>query len=165
MSTVVYFAYGSNMSQRRLQARVPSAEFQGIGILAGHAIAFHMASNRDGSAKCDVIKSETATVYGALFKMAAAELSDLDACEGKGNGYERRIVTVENRAGSHVDAWIYVATHTDPRVRPYTWYKYHVLEGAREANLPIEYQKFIEATKTVKDPDRQRASNELAIYD
>ena len=56
MNQIVYFAYGSNMSQRRLQARVPSATFLGIGILLGHALAFHKISKKDGSGKCDIVK-------------------------------------------------------------------------------------------------------------
>lgn len=161
MNRIVYFAYGSNMSQRRLQARVPSAEFLGIGILDSHALAFHKVSKKDGSGKCDIVNSENGTVYGALFKISETELPDLDDYEGNGKGYERRIVKAQDHSGQHVEAWTYVTTNIDPSFRPYTWYKRHVLEGAREAELPMEYLRLIEAKE---DPDTERASRELAIY-
>lgn len=164
MNHIVYFAYGSNMSQRRLRARVPSAEFLGIGILECHALAFHKISKKDGSGKCNIVKSDNAAVYGALFKISKAELSALDTYEGNGKGYERRTIKVQNHLGQSVDAWTYVATNINPSLRPYPWYKRHVLEGAREINLPKEYLRLIETTEVMVDPDIERVSRELAIY-
>lgn len=164
MSDVVYFAYGSNMSRRRLQARVPSAQVLGMGVLAGHALAFHKFSERDGSGKCDIVASVNETVYGVLFRIPAAELPVLDAHEGNGHGYDRRVITLQNESGCAVEAWVYVATQIDPHTRAYRWYKHHVLEGAREAGLPAAYLQHIEAVATVADPDTDRASRELAIY-
>src|SRR5699024_11701520 len=99
MSDAVYFAYGSNMSRRRLQARVPSARVLGTGILANHALAFHKFSGRDGSGKCDIVASDNATVYGVLFCIPAAELSVLDAYEGNGHGYDRCMVKLHEDSG------------------------------------------------------------------
>jgi gamma-glutamylcyclotransferase (GGCT)/AIG2-like uncharacterized protein YtfP len=165
MNRTVYFAYGSNMSQRRFQARVPSAEFLGLGTLANHALTFHKLSTKDGSGKCGIVPSAHATVYGALFKIAAAELPALDAHEGIGKGYERRTVRVQDSSGKYVEAWTYVATQINPGLRPFAWYKRHVLEGAREAKLPLGYLRLIEATEAIEDPDAERRSRELAIYD
>lgn len=164
MSPIIYFAYGSNMSQRRLRARVPSAEFLGVGVLGSHALAFHKISTKDGSGKCDIVESENETVYGALFEIAEAELPDLDAYEGIGQGYERQTVEVEDSLGQYVEASTYVATSIDPSLRPYTWYKRHVLEGAREARLPLTYLRRIEEAEATEDPNTERASRELAIY-
>ena len=164
MNRVVYFAYGSNMSRRRLQARAPSAEFLGIGVLACHALAFHKVSSKDGSGKCDIVPSASKTVYGVLFRLAEPELPQLDAHEGVGEGYERRRVSVQDDSRRQVRAWTDIATRIDPRVHPDTWYKRHVLEGAREARLPLAYVQRIEAAAAVDDPDTARVSRELAIY-
>ena len=40
MDTFLYFAYGSNMSERRLRKRVPSAKVVGTGILKNHCLTF-----------------------------------------------------------------------------------------------------------------------------
>ena len=59
---------------------------------------------------------------------------------------------------------MYYATDIDPSLRPYHWYKRHVLIGARENNLPAEYIEHIEAIEAIDDPDKQRCSREIAIY-
>ncbi|TNF88372.1 MAG: gamma-glutamylcyclotransferase, partial [Gammaproteobacteria bacterium] len=41
MDSLYYFAYGSNMSPARLQARVPSARPLGVYRLKGHRLSFH----------------------------------------------------------------------------------------------------------------------------
>ena len=135
-----------------------------MGVLRGHALAFHKVGYRDGSGKCDIVASENRTVYGALFMLAEAELPALDVHEGVGEGYERRATRILNERGHPIDAWTYVATRTDPSLRPYTWYKRHVLEGAREARLPLAYLHMIELTAAIEDPDAERARGELSLY-
>ena len=51
--TLLYFAYGSNMSSVRLRARVNSAQPLGVARLPGHRLRWHMHS-LDGSGKCDI---------------------------------------------------------------------------------------------------------------
>lgn len=46
------FSYGSNMSQRRLKARVPSARFIAVAERPDHRLRFHKSAG-DGSAKCN----------------------------------------------------------------------------------------------------------------
>jgi len=96
--------------------------------------------------------------------LAEAELPALDVQEGVGEGYERRATRILNERGHPIDAWTYVATRTDPSLRPYTWYKRHVLEGAREARLPLAYLHMIELTAAIEDPDAERARGELSLY-
>ncbi len=57
MTTIKYFAYGSNMSSRRLMDRVPSAQFVSIGKLGEHRLRYHKKS-KDGSGKCDIEHTE-----------------------------------------------------------------------------------------------------------
>ena len=52
----------------------------------------------------------------------------------------------------------------DPELQPFTWYKRHVIEGAREADLPSAYIKTIENVAATEDDDKQRETQELAIY-
>ena len=49
---ILYFAYGSNMSSRRLKNRVESANVISTGILEKYKLKFHKISE-DGSGKCD----------------------------------------------------------------------------------------------------------------
>ena len=70
MDTFLYFAYGSNMSERRLRVekRAPSAKVIGTGVLNNHCLTFHKRSE-DRSGKCTIECSESDKVYGVLFKI------------------------------------------------------------------------------------------------
>ena len=142
----LYFAYGSNMSSRRLRQRTPSARALGIGCLPGHVLRWHKLG-RDGSGKCDIAESgeQADAVWGVLYRIAIAEKPLLDRIEGLGIGYDEREVRVETDAGPRA-ALTYKAKpgKIDPRLRPLADYKRHVLLGAREHGLPAGYVREIE---------------------
>jgi gamma-glutamylcyclotransferase (GGCT)/AIG2-like uncharacterized protein YtfP len=163
MKKLKYFAYGSNMSSMRLKARVPSAAVIGTGVLRGHRLVFHKVSN-DGSGKCDVTESESDDVMGVLYEINEIEKLALDRVEGLNHGYDEKAVNVQLASGEVVSAVTYFATNTDPGLRPYTWYKRHVLEGAREAKLPSDYTSEIEKISAIEDSDKLREASELAVY-
>lgn len=162
-----YFAYGSNMSTARLQRRTPSAEPLGVATLAGHTLRFHKRSKKDGSAKCDAFATpnEDATVVGVLFRFDPAERAKLDAAEGAGRGYDARVVTVVSSDGCRRKALSYFASPdaVDTGLKPYTWYRDHVLAGAEEHGIPPEYvAQYIDSVEAVEDPDRERDKSERA---
>ncbi len=166
MTTLLYFAYGSNMSQPRLRARVQSAKKLTVARLAKHILRFHKRS-QDNSAKCDINYTcySGDSVHGVIYRIAQAEKKILDGIEGLGRGYEVKHVTVETMEGKHVYAFTYYATDTDPELKPYSWYKEHVLLGARDNGLPADYIGQIERVPSVEDMDAGRHKRELAIYD
>lgn len=165
MSCLLYFAYGSNMSTPRLGARVPSARPVGIARLHGHRLEFHKHGH-DGSAKCDIAPGEATqdSVYGVLFELLAAEKPALDSAEGVGFGYEEKTVAVVDRHGTVQNAFAYYATRINPLLKPYHWYKEHVVRGAIEHQLPGGYLHTLETIVSVPDPDSARHARELAIY-
>lgn len=160
-----YFAYGSNMSLRRLQSRVPSARRLGAYRLYNHDLRFHKVSN-DGSGKCDAYQTNNQddVIIGCLYEIDAAEKADLDKVEGLGLGYDEKVITVSNDAEESVDAYTYFATHIDPAMVPYSWYLNHVIVGAKEIGIPNQYLKKLKATIAVEDQDNERALLERSIY-
>ncbi|SFR64637.1 AIG2-like family protein [Marinobacter daqiaonensis] len=158
------FTYGSNMSRARLQARLPSARPFAVATLPGHRLRFHKRA-RDGSAKCDAERTRNPEdrVIGVIYEIADDEKPDLDRYEGLGFGYEQKMVELETAWG-HAQAWMYYAADIDPSLKPYRWYREHVLIGAREHDLPPDYIARIEAVESVDDPDVKRSHRELAIY-
>lgn len=160
------FSYGSNMSRRRLQARVPSARFVAVAELPGHRMLFHKRSRADGSAKCDADYTGDARhrVIGVVWDIAESEKGDLDRVEGLGYGYDEKIVPVITREGERLDVQVYVATDIDPALSPYRWYWEHVRIGARENALPADYIEWIENVSVEEDPEPERHRDELAIY-
>ena len=164
-SDMLYFAYGSNMPEARLLARVPSAVKVETATLYCHRLCFHKVSV-DGSGKCDALCSEEECdcVIGVVYRIDPIHKPELDRIENLCWGYEERQVTVVTAAGEKIAAFTYCAIKIDPARKPYTWYKHHVLTGAREHGLPPKYIARIEAIKAIEDPDPARAERELLIY-
>jgi hypothetical protein len=158
-----YFAYGSNMSVRRMTARIPSAEAVGIACLPQHRLAFHKIG-RDGSGKCDITPCGSAAVHGVIYRMAGRHKPLLDACEDLGRGYLDKRLTVSASDGSSVQVFTYVALRRDASLRPFDWYLRHLIEGAEEHCLPRPYRDRLAATESIDDPDRGRRARELSIY-
>ncbi|GHC21260.1 gamma-glutamylcyclotransferase family protein [Aidingimonas halophila] len=158
------FSYGSNMSLIRLRDRVPSARFVAVATLPAHGLRFHKVS-KDGSGKCDAEETGNREdrVIGVVYDIADDERQALDRKEGLGSGYDAKEIEVTTDQGS-LTALMYFATYVDPALKPYVWYKEHVLIGARENELPSEYIARIEAVEAVDDPDTMRHERELTIY-
>lgn len=165
MKTMLYFSYGSNMSSRRLLERAPSATFLSIATLKEHRLRFHKKS-RDGSGKCDAeyTANPDDCVMGVVFMMSASDKKELDRKECLGFGYEEKTVTVMLENGNRIETSTYFAVETDATLNPWSWYKKHVLRGARENNLPHDYISIIEKIRSLPDPDMDRHAQELAIY-
>lgn len=153
----LYFAYGSNLHLARMRARVPSARVVGVGRVPGFRLSFRKAG-RDGSAKCDLEPAPGATVWGALYRFAAAHQPALDAAEGPGYYIER--VTVATEAGS-VEAFTYRARPDwiSEAAAPYDWYRDLVIVGARAHEIPDMYVAAIAGIDAIPDPDPDRAAD------
>ncbi|WP_299201363.1 gamma-glutamylcyclotransferase family protein [uncultured Amphritea sp.] len=159
-----YFAYGSNMSLARLRQRVPGARVIGCYFLDGYDLRFHKAG-QDGSAKCDAFYTGSDDrIYGVLFDIPLSEKPALDRAEGLGVGYGEKVVSLQNEPGEQLEAITYFALQIDPSLKPYDWYVNHLLVGAREAKLPVEYIDRIERVVSVEDADSARDYRERAIY-
>jgi gamma-glutamylcyclotransferase (GGCT)/AIG2-like uncharacterized protein YtfP len=87
---ILYFAYGSNMSSRRLKNRVESANVISTGILEKYKLKFHKISE-DGSGKCDAFFTDNPTdnIYGVIYSINEKDLDKLDIFEARGHGYEK----------------------------------------------------------------------------
>ncbi|MDX5151537.1 MAG: gamma-glutamylcyclotransferase family protein [Acidiferrobacterales bacterium] len=160
-----YFSYGSNMSLRRLRARTPSAKCIDTGVLEEHQLVFHK-SGRDNSAKCDAHHTGDSEhfVIGVLYEIHPDEKPALDKAEGLGSGYEIKEVLIKLDNGSLVEAFTYYAIHIDASLKPFDWYKEHVIVGAKENALPKDYIEAIQSIEIIQDNDTERRERELSIY-
>src|SRR3989338_7307625 len=162
----LYFAYGSNMAIERLRARVPSVELICVAALVGHTLKFHKPSKKDGSGKCDAAYTGNSedNVLGALYSIQTNQLPELDRFEGRGHGYERKTVSVTSPSNKTFSTETYIATNTDPHLRPLDWYKELVGYGGGAVGLPSSYTAIIEAVVADIDADEKRRASELVIY-
>lgn len=160
-----YFAYGSNLSRRRLLHRLPAARWLSTAQLPGYRLAFDKRG-ADGSGKCHVQRTDGATeVCGCLYALSEIDLQRLDRLEGVGQGYER--VTVQVAVAHRRQAVVsYIAQpeHIEPGLPPYDWYLRHVIIGAQENDLPDDYIAWLRSIPTRPDPDNERRRRELAIH-
>ncbi len=163
---MLYFAYGSNMSAARLKERVPSASALETGLLYEHKLAFHKAGRKDGTGKCDAHHTGATSDYmiGVIFRIDPDHRSSLDRIEGLGNGYTTKDVTIMSLSDQEIKAFTYIATNVNKDLKPFHWYKHHVLYGARENNLPSDYIERILLVESIDDPDLDREKRELSIY-
>lgn len=152
------------MSQKRLTRRIP-AEKLGTAVLAGYRLEFTKPSEADGSAKCAIRATGNGSdlVYGVLYEIDEGHKPVLDSYEGLGYGYTSETVSVEFD-GVVSDAITYIAVNRTVSLKPFGWYKEHVVRGAEENGMPAEYVESIRRIPAVIDPDLDRASMELSIY-
>ncbi len=164
-SKLAYFAFGSNLSSRRLQQRLPEISIAGVAVLAQHQLCWHK-NDQGQSGKCDIKYTATAAdqVYGVIYMMTAAERDALDGYESEGVGYRRKQVTVVNPNAETIEAFTYFALEIDDTQLPYHWYKEHVFRGAIEHGFPDDYSRRIRNARSIDDPDSDRQQRELAIY-
>jgi len=157
------FAYGSNMCSGRFRAYGLSPEGGGrAAILPAHRLVFNKRS-QDGSGKANVEGCELEHVWGVLYVIPDAELEILDT--GEGTGYRRVRIEVRINDVDAGEAWAYLASGptNGPVLRPYTWYKRFLVEGAREHFLPPDYIAVLEDIDAVVDSNeaRDRAKRSL----
>jgi len=118
-----YFAYGSNMDQKRMIDRgiifhnVKSAK------LYNYELKFNKVSIKQG-AVANVEYKEGSIVEGMLYSVESLEL--LDKYEGAPKHYSRIILNIEG-----IDAYVYVANkeYIKEGLKPKQEYLNHLLEG------------------------------------
>ena len=171
MNIFLYFAYGSNMSERRLRKRVSSAKVVGTGVLKNYCLTFRKYSKTDGSGKCTIECCESDEVYGVLFEIDEDQKCCLDKVEG---GYDSKCVKIEvldSKCEKYKCDKILCCVRTYKAtknlkscLKPYTWYKQHVLVGAIEQKLPPYYINYLIGFSSKKDCCKKREDRELSIY-
>lgn len=158
-ATLRYAAYGSNLHPTRLRARVPSARLRGTAALEGYALRFHKRS-RDGSAKCDLVAADE-VAHVAIYELDADHKTWLDAIEGVGAGYE--IATLDVPGHGTCFAYVASASHIEPMLEPFVWYRALVEIGCRYHGFPRAYLERVAATAAIDDPDAARHEQHMSI--
>jgi len=152
------FQYGSNMSSVRLN---------GDDRLAGDAKAvcvamtvepfeliFSVWSNSNDCAAADLLPSDTGrNIYGVLYEVPGFLLSrhtadergrkSLDAIEGEGTNYDRKMIDIVTNDGTTVCAMTYLVKNHQTNLKTSAAYVSHILDGFREHEIPEEYCQYV----------------------
>ncbi len=165
-NSFVYFAYGSNMLERRILARCPSAKVIGHAYIYGFLFTFEK-QGEDQSGKAGLLQTQAPepSVHGVLYNITMSELPLLDKAEWEGRGYDRhdKLTTTLAATGKMIKASTYVATNLGANLRPFDWYKALVLAGAQEHALPSYWIAKLKAVEAIKDPVSDRKSRLHAL--
>lgn len=153
------------MCTARLASRVRAAHPVGIARLPGYKLAWHKRS-KDGSGKCDAFRTGDPAdmVVGVVYEIADGEKPRLDRAEGLGHGYLEKTDVVDGPSGPlQVSFYIAERSQIDSTLKPYDWYKEHVLCGAQDNQLPLDYIAQVTAVEALTDHDAARAHKERSV--
>ena len=151
-----YFAYGSNMNQKRMQGR----NIQTVAITGGwinsFGLRFNKRSRRDANLGCaNIVYAPLETIQGLLYQLQSdTEIQKLDGPEGTPYRYSRELFQVQTKKTTQW-AWVYVANPgvLDNQLKPADWYIEHLLEG--RDFLPEDYGQSIASTACVEHATEQ----------
>lgn len=153
---MLYFAYGSNVWQRRIEERLGTCRRVGMAWVDEHVLRFHK-DGMDGSGKCNIelTGSIEHRIYGVVFEINEHQKQRLDVFEGP--DYSTYDILAQSEVGE-LEAFAYRALSRaiNPAAAPFTWYKALVLKGALEAGFPEHYVEHIRRVEAVSDPDAKR---------
>lgn len=103
-------------------------------------------------------------MWGVVFEIPRSDKAVLDSIEGLGAGYAEKRVSLLRQRGGWTTALTYYATDIDATLKPFCWYRHHVISGAREFALPTHYQEALGAVAFTVDPDGYRRASEYGLY-
>ena len=133
----LYFAYGSNMQRRAMQARCPGAQALGPAVLAGYR--FFIGIDGWGSVK----PAPGHKVHGVLWRLTPRDVAALHAYELLHKGlYDVRYLPVR-RGAQLMPAMIYLLRRRAPG-RPKPGYVEMIAAAARGWKLPERYIRSVE---------------------
>ncbi|WP_170207075.1 gamma-glutamylcyclotransferase family protein [Roseinatronobacter monicus] len=162
LMTFHYFAYGSNMLPARFINRCRSAKLIGTGIARDFRLDFTKQS-KDGSGKAALRAAPGAHVPGVIFEVDLAERSTLDQHEGFGYRREDAFVVEDSVPGSTRMTNTYLATLSDPQVKPFDWYLATVIAGAMFHKMDDAHVAALRGIAFIEDTDKERKTRAAAI--
>lgn len=148
-----YFAYGSNMNEARVHARIGAVRSVVPGVLEDYRLSFNKASQVAGIAHANVVPCVGERVEGALFELNEEDqVLAMDPFEGYPIEYKRYWLPI-NAGTDVVSAWVYIATagRVAAALKPAREYLDHLLAG--ETFLSSDYHRQLAAVEAVDGLD------------
>lgn len=142
------------MSSSRLKARIPSARSVTTARLNNYRFTCNKIGG-DNTGYANLEYDPESHVYGVVYKLQPDHLNTLDLYEGN---YRRKEIKVD--AGSkELKAITYISDYTSNDLQVADWYQEHIINGAREHQLPAEYIQTIKEELNHKRKADWRISN------
>lgn len=135
----LYFAYGSNMSQSRLEERVGKVTKVGTRTINGWKLTFN-AGNERAFVNMEVSININDFVEGVVYELTPRQLRRLDTFEGAPYLYQRVVFTEGLK-----DLFAYVSLNPRYRtkMRPDREYLQHIIKGCQENKLNKTFKNIL----------------------
>ncbi len=148
---IIHFAYGSNMDSTQMQKRCPANRVLGVAVIRNYTLAFTRFAPLRNCGVADVVPEPGPEVWGRLYELTQEDLESLDRAEGATRSrtapaYIRvtLIVDQDGDPSKPVPAEVYIVpAEARGAYLPDQTYMDLLLRGAREANLPKDYQAWL----------------------
>lgn len=137
-----YFAYGSNLNEKRMIDRGVNFKSKEKGILKGYKLVINKKSKKNPNIGfANIIKDKNSEVEGIIYEVNHSEILKLDNFEGFPNHYHREIIDINNK-----QCVVYIANNTwisNIELKTTEEYKNHILEGKKFLSKEY-YDKLLE---------------------
>lgn len=144
----LYFAYGSNMSRKRMIERLCNFSSIQKGHIKDYALIFNKTSTiQPESSFANIKKQSNSVVEGVLYSLDDSKLNLLDRYEGVPRDYERSQLNIHTDDGVYT-AWVYIAkSDRTGEGKPTQKYIDFLLEG--KEFLSDSYVEYIKSVPTL----------------
>lgn len=125
-----YFAYGSNMNLKRMEARGVRNSYGVKACLFGYKLKFNKNSTlMPGEGYANIVEEDKSIVEGILYEISQEGISNLDKYEKYPHEYDRILLNVRLINGIEHQAYVYIAQpdKTSDGLRPTRKYLNHLL--------------------------------------
>lgn len=147
MNRINYFAYGSNMTEKRMRDRQVVVYSRSFAYLNGFQLCFNIPDEKYSLAGyANIIVKPEEVVEGVLYEVDQDSLFNLDKYE---IGFERSDVTVFDKRNQPIEAVTYISWRSQnaPELLPSSWYMDYLLGGCDL--LSKEYIQILKAYETI----------------
>ncbi|XP_065341802.1 gamma-glutamylcyclotransferase-like isoform X2 [Cloeon dipterum] len=156
----LYFAYGSNLLDKRIHINNPSAVRKTHAKLEGYRLDFAGFSRRWGGAVATIEPQTNTHMWGAVWELGNEHIESLDRQEGVQDGvYSVLQVNVTSESGRSYKCRTYRYNTKAPFTggsygdlpadrRPSPLYLETILRGANQSHLPESYVRLLSSIKS-----------------
>lgn len=140
----IYFAFASNLSERKMKERGAKFLSRESAMLRGFRFDFSTNWKDDGFGYANITPDKDSVVHGALYVCEKGSMVNMDHEHiHEDNRLQRIIVQVEKKSGELVEATAYQANieHVQDGLTPSEIYLNEILEG--EDIIPKEYAEYL----------------------
>jgi len=130
---VFYFAYGSNMSEKRIIDRGLNPISKDVGVLENYKFIINKKSYKNlNLGFANIVPSEYDYVEGIVYKILDTDIKKLDKFEGFPKHYTKEILNIKLSNNTFVEAIVYIANPkwvSEKPLKSTIEYKNYILEG------------------------------------